>query len=74
MLRNIFYSVTEMTDWKIKLVATLEQNWEPPDSTAVCNAYKDIAFLKLLYLLYFLDTHVSGINMSTFRSLRLYCW
>jgi len=29
----------------------------------------------LLYLLYFLDTqHVSGINMSIFRSLRLCCW
>jgi len=28
----------------------------------------------LLYLLYFLDTqHVSGINMSVFRSLRLCC-
>jgi len=29
----------------------------------------------LLYLLCFLDTeHVSGINMSIFRSLRLCCW
>ena len=29
----------------------------------------------LLYLLYFLDIqHVSGINMSIFRSLRLCCW
>ena len=29
---------------------------------------------QLLYLLYFLDTqHVSGINMSIFRSLRLCC-
>jgi len=29
----------------------------------------------LLYLLYFLDTqHVSGINMSIFKSLRLCCW
>jgi len=29
----------------------------------------------LLYLLYFLDTqHVSAINMSIFRSLRLCCW
>jgi len=29
----------------------------------------------LSYLLYFLDTqHVSGINMSIFRSLRLCCW
>ena len=29
----------------------------------------------LLYLLYFVDTqHVSGINMSIFRSLRLCCW
>jgi len=29
----------------------------------------------LLHLLYFLDTqHVSGINMSIFRSLRLCCW
>ena len=29
----------------------------------------------LLYLLYFLDIqHVSGINMSIFRSMRLCCW
>jgi len=29
----------------------------------------------LFCLLYFLDTqHVSGINMSIFRNLRLYCW
>ena len=62
----ILYTIKNVLDWKIIYISLFQ-----PLIAGVLLKYKKPTRCHLLYLLYFLETqHVSGINMSIFRSLR----